>query len=386
MRAVTCSHGRLEVGEVPDPVPGTGQVLLQVVRAGICGSDLHARHHADELAEVTARVGYDGIMRADDSVVLGHEFSGRVLDHGPGTRRAVRPGSVVVAMPLLRQDGKVHATGLSRHAPGAFAERLLVQESLMFPVPDDLSPELAALTEPMAVGLHAVRRGQVRKKRVAVVIGCGPVGLAVIAVLKATGVRHVVASDFSAGRRELARRCGADVVVDPAVESPFASAGDHGHLTRADQVFDMAVDGMARLRRVPQWWHVYRAAEALGATQPAGPVVFECVGVPGVIEGLVDQAPFSSRVVVVGVCMEPDRIQPAMAINKEVELRFVLGYTPLDFRDALQLLADGKVDPATLVTGTVGLPGVPAAFDALADPGAHAKILVDPASDAVQPG
>ncbi len=385
MRAVTCTHAQLEVEEVPDPVPAEGQVLVEVVRAGICGSDLHARKHADELAEVTAKVGYDGIMRSDQSVVMGHEFSGRVLDHGPRTRKAQPPGTTVVAMPLLRQAGRVHATGLSQHAPGAYAERLLVQESLMFPVPNGLSPELAALTEPMAVGLHAVRRGQVGRKRVAVVIGCGPVGLAVIAMLKATGVRHVVASDFSAGRRALARAYGADVVVDPATDSPFASAKEHGHLTQADQVFDMAVDGMTKLRRLPRWWQVYRAAEALGATQPAGPVVFECVGVPGMIERVVDEAPISSRVVVVGVCMESDRIQPVMAINKETELRFVLGYTPLDFRDALHLLADGKVDPAPVVTGTVGLPGVAAAFDALGDPEAHAKILIDPSSEAVQP-
>lgn len=385
MRAVTCIHGRLEVEEIPDPVPAEGQVLVEVIRAGICGSDLHARQHADELADVTARVGYDGIMRSDQSVVLGHEFSGRILDYGPGTRKAQPTGSTVVAMPLLRQHGQVHATGLSPHAPGAYAERLLVQESLMFPVPNGLAPEPAALTEPMAVGLHAVRRGQVGRRRVAVVIGCGPVGLAVIAMLKATGVRHVIASDFSSGRRDLARRYGADVVVDPAVESPFASAREHGHVTQAGEVFDMAVDGMAKLRRLPRWWTVYRAAEAFGATQPAGPVVFECVGVPGMIERVVDEAPLSSRVVVVGVCMEPDRIQPVMAINKEIDLRFVLGYTPLDFRDSLHLLAEGKVDAGPLVTGTVGLPGVAAAFDALGDPDAHAKILIDPASAAVQP-
>lgn len=385
MRAVTCTHARLEVEDVADPVPAEGQVLVEVVRAGICGSDLHARLHADELADVTARVGYDGIMRSDQSVVLGHEFSGRILEYGPGTRKSQATDSTVVAMPLLRQHGRVHATGLSQHAPGAYAERLLVQESLMFPVPNGLSPELAALTEPMAVGLHAVRRGQVGRKRVAVVIGCGPVGLAVIGMLKATGVRHVVASDFSPGRRELARRYGADVVVDPAVESPFASAEQHGHLTVAEEVFDMAVDGMTRLRRLPRWWHVYRAAEAFGATQPAGPVVFECVGVPGMIDRLVEEAPINSRVVVVGVCMEPDRIQPAMAINKEIELRFVLGYTPRDFRDALHLLAEGKVDPSPVVTGTVGLPGVAAAFDALGDPEAHAKILIDPTSAALEP-
>jgi threonine dehydrogenase-like Zn-dependent dehydrogenase len=107
-------------------------------------------------------------------------------------------------------------------------------------------------------------------------------------------------------------------------------------------------------------------------------VVFECVGVPGMIASLVDDAPFFSRVVVVGVCVGPDTFEPAMAINKEVDLRFVLGYTPLEFADTLRMLADGKIDPRPLVTGTVGLDGVAGAFDALAGADTHAKVLVDP--------
>ena len=107
-------------------------------------------------------------------------------------------------------------------------------------------------------------------------------------------------------------------------------------------------------------------------------MVFECVGVPGVLDQVIAAAPIYSRVVVVGVCMGEDRIQPAIAINKEIDLRFVLGYTPQEFREALHLLAEGKVDPTPLVTGSVGLDGVAGAFDALGDPEAHAKILVTP--------
>ncbi|HET7691348.1 MAG TPA: zinc-binding dehydrogenase [Nocardioidaceae bacterium] len=385
MRAVTCTDSKLEVVDLPDPVAAEGQLLLEVTRTGICGSDLHARHHADELADVTAEIGYEGMMRSHQSVVLGHEFSGTVLEHGPRTRTRYRSGTAVVAMPLIRHGDQVHTTGLSAQAPGAYAERVLVQEVLTFPVPNGLSPELAALTEPMAVGLHAVRRGQVGKGRVAVVIGCGPVGLAVIAMLKAQGVRHVIASDFSAGRRALAEAMGADLVVSPDAESPFATAREHGHLTQASQVFDLAVDGMGKLTRLPRWWHAYRAAEKAGLASPKSPVVFECVGVPGMIDRVVSDAPLATRVVVVGVCMGNDTIRPAMAINKEIDLRFVLGYTPLDFRDALHLLAEGKVDAAPLVTGEVGLSGVEAAFAALADPETHAKILIDPRSDAAFP-
>jgi threonine dehydrogenase-like Zn-dependent dehydrogenase len=133
------------------------------------------------------------------------------------------------------------------------------------------------------------------------------------------------------------------------------------------------------------WQHVWRAAEAAGLAKLKHPVVFECVGVPGVIEQIIAGAPISSRVVVVGVCMQPDRFRPALAINKEIELRFVLGYTPLEFRDTLHLLADGKVPAAQVVTGVVGLAGVDSAFAALGDPEAHAKILIDPRATATEP-
>ena len=381
MKAVTCHAGALAIEDVPDPQPARGQLLLRVLRCGICGSDLHARRHCDELADVTAEVGYDGMFRSSDTVVLGHEFCGEVLEAGPGTTGAPRPGSAVVAFPLLRRDGAIHPTGLSPLAPGGYAERVLVERSLAFTVPNGLAPDVAALTEPMAVGLHAVRRSQIGKGQVAVVIGCGPVGLAVICMLKANGVRTVVASDPSPDRRALATACGADAVVDPATESPFTAASGHGHLEAAPAVFELAVGTMEKLRRLPlvPWERVWRAAEFVGAATPKHPVVFECVGVPGIIDRLIAQAPIFSRVVVVGVCMEPDRLRPAMAINKEIDLRFVLGYTPLEFRDALHLLADGKVDAAPVVTGVVGLGGVDAAFSALGRAERHAKVLIDPA-------
>ena len=208
MRAVGCTAGRLSVVERPEPRPGTGQVLIDVLRCGICGSDLHAREHCDELAEVARETGYEDFMRSEQEVVMGHEFCGEVVEHGPGSRRSVSAGTTVVALPLLRAGGTVHAIGLSAAAPGAYAEQLLVEESLTMPVPNGLAPEVATLTEPMAVAWHAVRRGEVKRRTVAIVIGCGPIGLSVICMLKASGVRTVIASDFSAGRRVLARACG----------------------------------------------------------------------------------------------------------------------------------------------------------------------------------
>ena len=229
----------------------------------------------------------------------------------------------------------------------------------MLPVPNGLAPDVAALTEPMAVAWHAVRRGEVGKRDVAIVIGCGPVGLGVILMLKAKGVRTVVASDYSPGRRALASACGADVVVDPAQDSPYTAGDRKGHLN------DLPVGARARRRARARSSSACRSAGGTPGAWPSGsapgpkhPVIFECVGVPGVIESIIDGAPLFSRVVVVGVCVGTDQFTPAMAINKEIDLRFVIGYTPLEFRDTLHMLAEGKVDPRPLITGTVGLDGV----------------------------
>ncbi len=378
MRAVVCQNTELDLADRPEPVPGRGQVRLEVERCGICGSDLHARHGLDDWADMAAQAGYDRFGRSQEPVVFGHEFCGSVAEYGPKARGDVATGSPVVALPLLRGGPGVDTIGLSVHAPGAYAEQLLVEESMMLPVPNGLSTDVAAMTEPMAVAYHAVRRGEVGKKTVALVIGCGPVGLGVILMLKARGVRTVVASDYSAGRRALATACGADVVVDPAESSPHDAADAKGHVNGIPDALELAVGTTEKLSKLPfGWWHAFRLADRLGV-EPKHPVIFECVGVPGVIQGIIDEAPMFSRVVVVGVCVGTDQITPAMAINKEIDLRFVVGYTPLEFRDTLHMLAEGKVDPRPLITDTVGLEGVEGAFDALANPEAHAKILIDP--------
>lgn len=386
MKAVVCRKAELRVADVADPIPGPGQVVLRVERCGICGSDLHARHHCDHWADLMVRDGLRDFVRSTEDVVFGHEFCGEVLDHGPGTRRRHAPGTRVCAVPLQRHGDAVLLTGLSAASPGAYAERVVVEESLMMPVPNGLGPDLAALTEPMAVAWHAVRRGEVSRKDVAVVVGCGPVGLGVICALKARGAGTIVASDFSAGRRELARRCGADVVVNPAEQSPFRDWKDYGFIGDLNQALVTLLEARDQLGRLPvPWWHAWRVAEALGVAAPKRPIVFECVGMPGVLQSLLDGAPLMSRIVVAGVCMKEDRIEPAVAINKEIDLRFVLGYTPLEYRDTLHAIADGRLHCAPLVTGTVGLAGVDAAFTALGDPDRHAKILIDPSSAATMP-
>jgi threonine dehydrogenase-like Zn-dependent dehydrogenase len=376
---VVCQNSELRVEDVPEPVPGRGHLVLDVVRAGICGSDLHARFHADAMADAAAEVGMTGMMRAAQSVVMGHEFSGRLRAHGPGTRRRIKEGTPVVALPLIRRDGAADFVGLSATAPGAYAERLVVQEALTFPIPNGFSAETAALTEPMAVAHHAVRKSGIGKGDTAVVVGCGPIGLGVILMLRARGVRQIIASDYSAARRALATRCGAQVVVDPAVDSPWTSFADSKYFTSAAALADFGVKTIEKLRAVPflPWNKVLRAAEAAGKS-PRGPVVFECVGLPGVIDHIVNSAPLYSRLVVVGVCMERDGLRPLMALTKELSVQFVFAYDPGEYHDTLHLMAEGKVDPTPLITSTVGLDGVADAFDTLGKAEEQAKVLVAP--------
>ena len=145
-------------------------------------------------------------------------------------------------------------------------------------------------------------------------------------------------------------------------------------------MLELSVGASEKIRRLPvPWWIAWRVIEKV-AGQPKGPVVFECVGAPGVLQEIIDGSPHFTRIVVVGVCMQSDRMEHAIAVNKSVDLRYVVGYSPLEFRDTLHAIANGLLRCAPMITGTVGLAGVDAAFAALGNPAHHAKILIDPAS------
>lgn len=354
MRASAFRSGRLQVTEMPDPVPGSGQVLVRTIACGICGSDLHAREHFAEFASFSGRLSGRDLLHADQPLVFGHEFSAEVVDFGPDTERAIPVGTMVCSIPtVLAADGP-EAVGYSHRYPGGFAELMVLQEMLLRPVPSGLDPLHAALTEPLAVGEHAVVRADVQPGSVCLVVGCGPVGLAVILALKARGLGPVLAADFSPLRRRLAEQIGADVVIDPALDSPFSRWSQFG----------IPATGMERTM-----------AEMLGATPPEA-VIFEAVGVPGVLQSIVEGAPARARIVMVGVCMERDTFEPAIAIIRELDVRFVLGYSDEEFTRTLQRLGDGKVDADALITTTVGLDDVESAFDALKHPDEQAKVLV----------
>ena len=225
MRAAVLRDRRMSVrDDVPEPVPGPGQVLVAVKACGICGSDLHFATHGDQmLAAGAAMEGMPDTLSGIDlgaDIYMGHEFAAEVLQAGPGTD-APPAGTLVTSVPVL-----VSATGLemivySNTTVGGYAERMLLSAPLLLPIPNGLDPRHAALTEPMAVGLHAVNVSKVDRGETALVIGCGPIGIAIIAALRYRGVETIVAADYSSVRRNLAAQVGAHVTVDPAQGSPF---------------------------------------------------------------------------------------------------------------------------------------------------------------------
>ncbi|WP_135467167.1 zinc-binding dehydrogenase [Crenalkalicoccus roseus] len=358
MRAAVFRRGEIVVDTLPDPVPAEGQVLVRTRACGICGSDLHAARFTDSFVDVARRSGGRYTMTADRDVVFGHEFVAEVVANGPGTAGRFPPGTLVTSMPLTLTGTTVHGIGYNPDIAGGFAEYMPLAERMLLPVPDGMDPDHAALVEPMAVGEHAVEEARLGGEEVALVIGCGPVGLAVIAALRLRGIRPVIAADFSPARRALAARMGADAVVDPAAASPYAA------------LLEAAT---------PPGHDPSRYAQLFRTSPPRRPtVLFECVGVPGVLQAMLEGAPPGARIVVVGVCMEPDRIEPFFAIAKQIELRFVLAYTPEEFARTLEHIAAGRIAVAPLITGRVGLDGVRQAFADLARPEAQAKILVEP--------
>lgn len=356
MRAVIRRAGALVVDDMAAPLPGPGQVLCKTLACGICGSDLHALDHYDHMIDLTARVGATSAMRKGADTVFGHEFCCEVMESGRETMGRFKPGARVVSIPGLMTPAGFETLGYSSAHPGGFAERMVLAEMLMLDVPNGLSAEHAALTEPLAVGEHAVVKGDPQPDHVSMVVGCGPVGLAVISALKARGLGPVIACDFSPERRAAAERMGADVLVDPAEASPHASWSEFG---------------------VPQSHGESVMALAMGK-ETRRALIFECVGAPGVLQALAEAAPAGTRIVVAGVCMQTDAVEPFVFIAKEIELRFVLGYSPEEFAASLRHLAEGTTRYADTITGVVGLNATPDAFKRLQTDKSQIKIMVTP--------
>jgi threonine dehydrogenase-like Zn-dependent dehydrogenase len=347
VRAAVARRGVLVVDDVADPVLGPGDALVAVKACGICGSDLHALHHADSLVAIAQEMGAPSAFDPAQDFIMGHEFTGEVLELGPQTDGSpVQPGDLVTSLPVaLTAAGMEPVGAYSNVYNGAYADRMRLTAAICMKVPNGLDHRRAALTEPMSVGRHAVARAMITPAEAAVVLGAGPVGLAVVAELRRIGVETVIVSDFSPRRRAVALAMGASVAVDPAVDDPMEAW--------------MAADG----HRVP--------------------VVFDAIGVPGTLEAVIKAAPAMGRVCIVGSCMQIDSIQPLVAQIKQLTIMFSFAYEPFEFGDTLRAIAEGEIDVTPMITGTCGVDGVPAAFAALGRPEEHVKILVEPGGPAV---
>src|SRR5262249_51692067 len=260
MRAAIFRNGEIVVDQLPEPAPGAGQVLVKTLACGICGSDLHARKHAHRMVEMSKRLPGRKPMDLSRDIVFGHEFCCEILEYGPQATRKLKSGTRVCSLPALLTPAGPVGIGYSNDNIGGYAERMLLSEALLLEVPNGLAAEHAALTEPLAVGIHAVEKANVRGDEVPLGIGCGPGGLAGVAGLKLKGLPPIIAADYSPGRRALAERLGADIVVDPAQTQPYATWTEHAAMSAEQKAARPSFQAF------------------LPPLKPA--LIFECVGVP----------------------------------------------------------------------------------------------------------
>jgi threonine dehydrogenase-like Zn-dependent dehydrogenase len=340
MKAMVLEGGQFALADIAEPKPGAGQVLCRPLVCGVCGSDLHAKDHTGHLCDLLHRAGFRGFMDPGRPVVMGHEFCCEVIEKSG----------------IFEPGQRVELIGYSNRFNGAFAEQMLIGADSAFVVPDNVPSDVAALTEPLSVAVHAVAESGGDGSCAYAVFGCGPVGLFVITRLKALGYGPVLAVEPNAARRAMAERMGADIVAAPG------DAGIEGWFNDLGLPFGLS-DAMA---------------QAPELKKRARAVLFDCVGKPGMIMGIAQSAPVAATIVVVGTCMETDPIEPAYILQKSLQLRFVFAYSPDDFAAAFKMVCANPDGLAPMVTGHVPLSGVEQAFASLTGGGSDIKLLVAP--------
>ena len=347
MRAVVLRGGRLEVRDTADPVPGPGELLLRTLSTAICASDVHFMDHPElGVNDPTGRSLYD----ADRDVVLGHEFVGEVIGHGPGCTDQLPVGTRVTSIPIrLVNGGADGARIIGQHpdAQGSFGELLVVAEAIAKSVDGDVSVDAVALTDAFAVGEFYVRSARMEPGEIPIVVGAGAIGLSAVAALASRAVEPIIVSDFKAERRELARDFGAHVLVDPAEKSPF------------------------------DVWREIRVERGLWG--PA--VVFECVGAPGLIQKIVDSAEMGTRIYCAGGWYTGDTIDITAATRQGVTLQFGGGPHPQDWYGTLDAIASGRLNPLPSVGKIITLDEVPDALDLARKSDGPPRIVVHPNGD-----
>ena len=333
MRAVTFQalHTPLAFETLPDPTPDASQVVIKVGRCGICGSDLH----------MTEDAAY-GCRHGD---VLGHEFAGEVVALGSRTE-GLKTGDLVSVIPLMScgrcehcRTGEVQWCTQFALQGGGYAEYALTRPNQCVKLPGDVSLADGAIIEPLAVALHGVNLSDMKAGDKVLILGAGPIGLAVAFWAKRMGAARVAIQDIADFQRERALGMGADVfVVDPQDPIGSAEAGLGG---KAD-------------------------------------VVFECVGIPGLIDQAVQQVRNRGTILLLGLCTRPDPINSFAMLSKEVRLVTSAFFTRQEYEAALDALAKGAVEPRMLVTDTISLADTPAVFESLKQRSGQCKVLIAP--------
>jgi (R,R)-butanediol dehydrogenase/meso-butanediol dehydrogenase/diacetyl reductase len=325
--------GRFALGECEPAAPAQGEVRLAVAYCGICGTDLHIAHGAMD-------------HRVKPPQVIGHEMSGTVAELGPGVSEFA-VGDAVVVRPLDAREETPADKGFSHisrnlkflgiDAPGAFQSSWTVPAFTLHRLPAGIDLRLAALTEPLAVACHDVRRAELARSETAVVIGGGPIGLLVALVARETGAR-VVVSEVNPDRLALAAALGLDAV---------------------DAEGDVAK-------------HVAALTDDAGAD-----VVFEVSGSPAGALAMTELASIRGRIVVVAIFPEPPSVKLFDFFWKELQLRGPRVYEPEDYERAIELLASGTLPLEQLITAVEPLDRLPAVFAENAGGSSAMKILVD---------
>ena len=333
MKAVTFQalHTPLAFETLPDPTPDPGQVVVKVGRCGICGSDLH----------MTEDAAY-GCKHGD---VLGHEFAGEVVDLGREVE-GLKTGDLVSVIPLRScgrcehcRKGEVQWCAQFGLQGGGYAEYALTRPNQCVKLGPDLSLADGAIIEPLAVALHGVNLSGLQQGDKVLVLGAGPIGLAVAFWVKRMGAGKVAVQDIADFQQDRALGMGADVfVVDPA--DPVGSA-ERGLGGKAD-------------------------------------IVFECVGIPGLIEQAVSQVKNRSTILLLGLCTKPDTFNSFAMLSKEVRLVTSAFFTVPEYEASLEALAQGAIEPRLLVTDTISLADTPQVYESLKRRTNQCKVLIAP--------
>lgn len=350
MRAMTVHHGRIEVCDIPTPIPGPGQVLIRTLACAVCASDHHYLDHPEVAREDRSGMR---VHAPTHHVVMGHEFCGELVAYGPDTAQRWPLGTRLTSPPALFTPDGMRIIGMAPDAPGGFGEYLLLTEGFARELPQDVPAEHLALVDAMAVGRYYTRVGTERENTVPLVIGLGAIGLSVVAALKLRGATSIVASDHSASRRELARQLGADILVDPSDESPY-EAWRRAAWGSPDPVHDrVALQGRPTC------------------------VAYECVGVTGVLGDLVRECEIGTQILSAGGAAH-EVIDGPTAHLKGINLQFGGGPAMSDWYEAMDQVATGVLDVAPLVGPTVSLTALPEAFEQARDSSAPVRLVWTP--------